>query len=118
MEQLMFILKEHYSLSSSHTNDVRPYILLIAKQFVARVGLENWSLGYNTVATYLWVQGKGIQAGELEAFLSYLLSVPEVRQIKLLRLNITGCYCHRKRIWWMCCNCYLLWCSRTLIILL
>ena len=37
MEQLMFILKEYYCLSSAHANDVRPYILLIAKQFVARV---------------------------------------------------------------------------------
>lgn len=40
MEQLMFILKEYYSLSPSQTSDIRPYILLIAKQFVARVSKE------------------------------------------------------------------------------
>ena len=35
---LMFVLKEHYSVTQKpHNSTIRPYILLIVKQFVSRV---------------------------------------------------------------------------------
>lgn len=52
--QLMFILKEYYSLASSSSSssasshaDIRPYILLIAKQFIIRVSA-------NVVSNYVY----------------------------------------------------------------
>ena len=52
-------------------NNIYTYIV-----FLVYCVLSN--LSYNELLTICTIQGKGIQGLELEAFLTYLLSVPEV----------------------------------------
>lgn len=48
VSQLMFILKEHYSLSTgqSYHQDIRPYLILMVKQFVTRVSYMSIYLSF------------------------------------------------------------------------